>query len=87
MEIRAYPSAYGAWESLVLLLAAQGRAADVRKTVKELTETVPGAESYLSAARVLAVVGEPALAGAVRREGAARHPGDERLRPGAVPRG
>lgn len=87
MEIRAYPSTYGAWESLVLLLAAQGRIADVRKTVKELTETVPGAESYLSAARVLSVVGESALAGAVRREGAARHPGDERLRPGAVPRG
>jgi arylsulfatase A-like enzyme/tetratricopeptide (TPR) repeat protein len=86
-EIRAYPSAFAAWESLVLLLAAQGRAADVRKTVKALTETVPGAESYLAAARALEVVGESALAGAVRREGAARHPGETRLRPGSAPRG
>ncbi len=86
-EIRAYPSATGAWESLVLLLAAQGRTEDVRKTAKELTETVPGAEAYLSAVRVLEVVGESALAARVRKEGAARHPGERRLRPGAGPRG
>ncbi|HSL82930.1 MAG TPA: hypothetical protein VLF66_09145, partial [Thermoanaerobaculia bacterium] len=66
---------------------AEGRAADVRKTVKELTERVPGPESYISAMRVLAVVGEHALAGAMQKEGAARHPGEKRLRPGAAPRG
>lgn len=59
----------------------------MRKTAKELTETVPGAEAYLSAVRVLEVVGESALAARVRKEGAARHPGERRLRPGAGPRG
>lgn len=86
-EVRAWPPALGAWESLVVLLAAQGRAEDARRTARELTATVPGAEAYLSAVRALRVVGEDALAGRLRQEGAARYPGEPRLLAGSAARG
>ncbi len=53
----------------------------MKETVRELTAKVPGPDSYLSAVRVLGVVGETALAAAVRNEGRRRYPGEARLRP------
>jgi tetratricopeptide (TPR) repeat protein len=79
-EVRAFPATYQAWESLVLLLAAQGRPADARAAVSEMIATVPGVDSYLSAIRALAVVGDAASAAHWQREGLARYPEEPRLR-------
>ena len=79
-EVRAYPAAYPAWESLVLLLAAQGRAADARGVAAEMVGSVPGVETYLSAVRALSVIGDAAGAAHWQREGLARFPEEPRLR-------
>ena len=79
-EIRLFPETLKAWESLIALLAAQERSADLRATVAALVGTVPGVEPYLSAIRVLSVVGDEAGARRVRQEGLQRYPDDPRLR-------
>lgn len=86
-EIAAWPSTSGAWESLLLLLAAEGRGGDVTKTIREWTATVPGPEPWASSVRVLGVVGQRGLAEAVRREGLGRYPSDRRLAPGRAAKG
>jgi tetratricopeptide (TPR) repeat protein len=86
-EIAAWPGTAGAWESLLLLLAAEGRGSDVTRTVREWTATVPGPEPWVSSARVLGVVGQRGLAETVRREGRARYPTDGRLAPGGASKG
>jgi arylsulfatase A-like enzyme/Flp pilus assembly protein TadD len=79
-EVRAYPATYPAWESLVLLLAAQGRAADARAVAAEMVGSVPGVETYLSAVRALSVIGDAAGAAHWQQEGLARFPEEPRLR-------
>ena len=79
-EVRVHPADLPAWESLVALLAAQNRSDDVRKTIAELIAAVPGVESYLSAMRILSVVGDGAGARHWQREGLQRFPEDLRLR-------
>ena len=79
-EVRTNPATYEAWESLVLLLAAEGRPDDVEKAIAELVGRVPGAESYLSAIRALSVVGDASGAARWQREGTKRFPEDVRLR-------
>lgn len=79
-EVRAFPATYQAWESLVLLLAAEGRPADARAAVSEMIATVPGVDSYLSAIRALAVVGDTSGAARWQREGLTRYPEEPRLR-------
>ena len=79
-EVRAYPATYPAWESLILLIAAQGRGADARKVAAELVASVPGVDSYLSAIRALSVTGDAAGAAHWQREGLARFPEEPRLR-------
>ena len=86
-EIAAWPSTAGAWESLLLLLAAEGRGADVTRTIREWTATVPGPEPWVSSVRVLGVVGQPGLAEATRREGRERYPSDGRLAHGRGSKG
>ncbi len=79
-EVRAYPATYAAWESLVLLLAAEGRGADARAAATEMVGAVPGVESYLSAVRALSVIGDAAGAAHWQQEGLARFPEEPRLR-------
>ena len=79
-EIRLFPETLTAWESLIALLAAQGKAADLRATVDSLVRTVPGVEPYLSAIRVLAIVGDEPDARRVQAGGLRRFPDEPRLR-------
>lgn len=79
-EIRLFPATLGAWSSLVLVQAAQGKREDARKTVEAMVAAVPGVESYLAATQVLSVVGEGEAARRWQREGLRRYPGDPRLK-------
>ena len=85
-EIQLYPETLTSWESLIALLAAEGRSADVDSTAESLVRTVSGVEPYLSMVRVLSVVGDEAGARRWQREGIQRYPDEPRLRrrPGAA---
>ncbi|MFN7987124.1 MAG: sulfatase-like hydrolase/transferase [Thermoanaerobaculia bacterium] len=78
-EIRLHPAELGAWSSLVLVQAAQGKREEARGTAEKMIASVPGVESYLSAMRVLSVVGEREAARRCQQEGLRRYPGDPRL--------
>ena len=86
MEIAAWPATAGAWESLLLLLAAEGRGNDVAGTIREWTRAVPGPEPWVSSVRVLTVVGQRGMAEAIRRDGRSRFPSDPRLAPARAPK-
>ena len=79
-EIRHHPAELGAWSSLILLQAAQGKRDDALRTARAVVEAVPGPESCLAAIRALSVVGERAEARRLQAEGRKRYPGDTRLR-------
>ena len=81
-EIRLFPESLDAWSSLTALYAAQGRLADVRRTVREWLSPEATAEAYASAARTLTVVGDREGADRVLRAGARRFPSDVRFRRG-----
>ena len=85
-EIQLYPETLTSWESLIALLAAEGRSADVNATAESLVRSVSGVEPYLSVIRVLRVVGDESGARRWQREGLQRYPEEPRLRrrPGAA---
>jgi hypothetical protein len=66
----------------VALLAAAGRRDQAIAAARALLAGVPGPEGPAAAIRSLEVIGERAAAEGLRREAAARFPGDSRFRKG-----
>jgi arylsulfatase A-like enzyme/Flp pilus assembly protein TadD len=74
-EVAEFPENFDAWSRLAFLYASQSRLEDFRRLVSEMTEQVPNARSYETAAFLSETVGDRAAARAWRaRKG-------ERFRP------
>ena len=78
-ELAAFPENSRARASLALLFAAQGRRADADQALAEIVTATPTAESYVLAARTLAVVGDDPAASAMAARGLRAFPGDKGL--------
>ncbi len=78
-ELAAFPENSRARASLALLFAAQGRRSDADQALAEIVTATPTAESYVLAARTLAVVGDDPAASAMAARGLRAFPGDKGL--------
>ena len=78
-ELRAFPRSIRAYSSLATLYHVSNRTSGVEETLDALIEAAPTPEGYDAAARLWAIVGEPARAAALRAEARTRFRGDPSL--------
>jgi arylsulfatase A-like enzyme/tetratricopeptide (TPR) repeat protein len=78
-EIRLFPTRADARVSLVGLYAATGREEDAERGIRAILENVPGSEGPAAAIASLEALGRRAAAEDLRRQAAARFPGDPRF--------
>ena len=78
-ELRAFPRSIPAYSSLAMLYHASNRESGVKEALEALVDTAPTPEGYDAAARLWAIVGEPARAEALRADARTRFSGDPSL--------
>ena len=78
-ELRAFPRSIRAYSSLATLYHASNRTSGVKEALEAIVDTAPTPEGYDAAARLWAIVGEPARAAALRADARTRFSGDPSL--------
>ena len=79
-EIASAPGDPRAYQSLIVLLATQGRGDEATKFVYQLIQAAPTADAYAAIAETLTALGDTNGARYWARQGLQRHPKDPRFR-------
>ena len=74
-EIKSFPENTRGWTGLALLYASQGREAETRRTLEEMTAKSRRPDTWFAAARTYEVLGDRASGSEVRRKAVALFPG------------